>query len=219
MVTVAEVVQRLVARSPFISEALAGGLINVSALARQWQPEVELLLGKPVKPGAIVMAINRMPFGELTYVEKDLQRFFKKTGDLIVRSNLVDYAFANSDTLMDCQVALLELVGQSPKRFCTFAQGVGETTVIVTDNLAGRVEELFKNEKRINVETDLASVTLLLPEENRSLYGVYYYILKELAWHGINLIELISTSNEFTMVVQNQDVNQAFAILMGMKAG
>jgi len=217
MVTVAEIVQRLVAQSPFISEALADGLVNVSALARRWQPEVERQLGKRVQPGAIVMAVNRMPFGELAYVEKDLRHFFSKIGDLSVRSNLVDYAFANSDTLMERQVALLELVGQSPKRFCTFAQGVGETTVIVTDNLATQVEELFQDEKLINKETDLASVTLMLPEENRTLYGVYYYILKQLAWHGINLIELISTSNEFTIVVQNQDVNQAFAILMAMR--
>lgn len=217
MITVAEIVARLVARSPFISEALSEGLVNVSALARRLQPEVERQLGKEVREGAIVMAINRMPFGELLYVEKDLHAFFRKVNDISVRSNLIDYAFANSDTLIERQVALLQLVAQHPKGFCTFSQGVAETTIVVTDNMEAEVETLFQTERRLNKETDLASVTLMLPVENRVLYGVYYYILKELAWNGINLVELISTSNEFTIVVRHEDLHKAFSLLVRLR--
>lgn len=217
MVTIAEIVTRLIARSPFLSEAISDGLVNVSALARRLRPEVEKQLGKTVKEGAIVMAINRMSHGELLYVERDLLAFFRKVNDISVRSNLVDYAFANSDTLMERQVELLQWVGKHPKSFCTFSQGVAETTIVVTDNVADRVEALFQAERRLNKETDLASVTLMLPVENRVLYGVYYYILKELAWNGINLVELISTSNEFSIVVRNEDLQKAFSLLVRLR--
>ncbi len=57
----------------------------------------------------------------------------------------------------------------------------------------------------------------MLPTENRNLYGVYYYILKDLAWQGINLVELISTSNEFTLIVSDEDLDHAFSVIMGLR--
>lgn len=217
MITTSEIVARLVARSPFVSEALAQGLINVSALARQYQPEVERQLGRPVKTGAIVMAINRMQHGEISFVEKDLQRFFRRLSDISVRSNLLDYTFSNSDTLLTAQARLLDRIGQLPKAFFTFSQGIAETTVIVNEAMEEEMQQIFQAEKLLDKEDDLSAITLVLPAENRSLYGVYYYILKDLAWAGVNLVELISTSNEFTIIVKNQDLDLAFSTLMQLK--
>ena len=49
----------IIQKTPFIEEALNDKLINVSSLAREIQ-EVEINLGKEVKTGAIMMAINRL---------------------------------------------------------------------------------------------------------------------------------------------------------------
>jgi hypothetical protein len=38
-----------------------------------------------------------------------------------------------------------------------------------------------------------------------------------LAWADISLQEVISTTNEMTIVVKEKDINQTFAILMDMK--
>ncbi len=218
MITVAEVVERLVARSAFVTEALAEGLINVSALARKLRPEVEQELGKAVKEGAIVMAVNRMQRGELVYVDKDLRTFFRRLSDISVRSNLLDYTFANSDTLLRRQARLLEHISAQAKGFFTFSQGVAETTLIINQANEHYVEELFADERLLDKETHLSAITLMLPVENRSLYGVYYYILKELAWNGINLVELISTSNEFTIIVRNVDLDPAFSTLVRLRS-
>ena len=64
---------------------------------------------------------------------------------------------------------------------------------------------------------DLASITIKLPKENLDQSGVYYFILKQLAWANIPLQEVISTTHEMTVVVKEQDVNQTFAILMDLK--
>jgi aspartokinase len=217
VITVAEVVEQLVARSPFISEALSEGLVNVSALARRLQPEVEQRLRKTVKPGAIIMAVNRMSFGALTFAEKDLRRFFRRVSDVSVRSSLLDYTFANSDTLLQKQARLLDVIGQQPRGFYTFSQGIAETTIIVSEAMEAELERLFEGERMLDKEQELSVITLILPEENRTLYGVYYYILKELAWHGINLVELISTSNEFSVVVKDEDLERAFALISSLR--
>jgi len=217
MLTVAKVTERLVARSAFLTEALSEGLINVSALARKLQPQVEEELGKPVKEGSIVMAINRLQPGELAYVDKELRAFFRRLSDMSVRSNLLVYTFANSDTLLARQARLLEHISGQPKGFFTFSQGVAEATLIVNEANEAYLEALFAEERLLDKETRLSAITLILPAENRSLYGVYYYILKELAWNGINLVELISTSNEFTIIVRNEDLDRAFSTLVRLK--
>lgn len=217
MITVSEVAQQLIKASPFISEALADGLINVSALARQLQPNIQKVLGKDVKKGAIVMAINRMTFGDLSFVEKDLAAFFSQLTDISVRSNLVDYTFRNSTNLLDLQLELVTLLRQNKRTFYTFSQSISETTIIVQDEFETKVDQLFTNEQLLAKEKSLSAITLLLPEENRSIYGVYYFILKELAWNGINIVEIISTANEFTLIFHDEDLDQAFSILMRLR--
>jgi hypothetical protein len=217
MVKIAEIVEELVRQSPFLIESLNEGLINVSALARKLQPDVESALGRPIKAGAIVMAVNRMPAGKLTYEQHALQSFFRKLSDLNVRTDLIDYTFRNSDTLPTRQARLLQDIENKPNLFYSVSRGVTETTILVTSTLEAQVEEIFGDEKLQSKETALSAITLLLPTENRSLYGVYYYILKDLAWRGINLIELISTSNEFTIIVRNEDLDQAFSAVAGLR--
>ena len=217
MIKISSLVEQMVSRSPFLTEALAEGMINISALARKLQAELSQQAGRDIKEGAIVMAIKRMPYGAIVQAEKSLQDFFKKLNDISVRSNLNAYNFQNSPSLMERQARLLDHIRQFPKGFCTFSQGVSETTIIVGEQFESTTESLFKTEQLLNKKIKLSAITLLLPIENRSLYGVYYYILKELAFHGINLIELISTSNEFTIIVIQKDLNQAFKILNDLR--
>lgn len=218
MIKISTAVRELIEASPFLVESLQEGLINVSSLARRLQPEVERRLGKTVKLSGIIMAINRMSFGELIHLEKGLKTFFHKLDDIGVRSNLVDYTFQNSGTLYDGLSALIDHIRSNyANSFYSVSQGVSETTVIVTSKLKAEMTSLFQQELLLSQREHLSAITLMLPRENRQLYGIYYYILRELAWRGINLVELISTSNEFTVIVTNQDLNEAFAILSDLR--
>ena len=56
-----------------------------------------------------------------------------------------------------------------------------------------------------------------LPENNSKISGLYYHIFKQLAWNGINVYEVVSTTNEFTILVENQYVNESFAVLNSIR--
>jgi aspartokinase len=112
---------------------------------------------------------------------------------------------------------LLKIISEQPKVFHTFSQGISETTIIIANSILEYVEDIFKDERMISKEENLSSITLILPEENQMIYGIYYYILKDLAWFGINLAEIISTSNEFTLIVDDKNLDQTFSILMKLK--
>jgi len=79
------------------------------------------------------------------------------------------------------------------------------------------VEESFRKEKLISEKTNLSSITIRLPKNNTEISGIYYFILKKIAWAGINIVEIISTTNEFTLVVSEELVHQALGILIDLK--
>ena len=103
--------------------------------------------------------------------------------------------------------------------FCTVSQGINETTLVVSSQIADLVDSIFAKENIISRTEQLSSITIKLPTENAFCPGVYYHIFKELAWENINIKEIISTTNEFTVVVSDHDIQRAFTILMSTKRG
>ncbi len=214
---ISQLVDKLIARSPFLEEALSEGLINVSSLARSLQEDVEKLSGRKIQTGAIIMAINRRPAGRSFKISKEIKDFMSKLGDLIVRSDLQDYTISNSAGLNKCNQLLMEEVALEKDIFCTISQGVFETTIVASALLERRIESIYSGEKISSRKKKLSSITIKLPEKNTEVSGIYYFLMKNLAWAGINICEVISTSNEITIVVDEKDVHDAFSILLGVK--
>jgi hypothetical protein len=219
MNSIGKVTEDLINRSPFLREAMTDDLINISALARKLRPEIEEIIGKEVKEGAIIMAIKRMTPGLYHRLNLKITKVMGDLGDFLVRSNLIDYTYENSDSLKTKQSELIQEINKDNDSFFALCKGITETTFIVNSQKKDDVERIFRNEKLKSNTNDLASVTVKLPKINTEIYGIYYYILKHLAWEGINIIEIVSTSNEFTVVVKQDDVDKAFKILMQIKRG
>ncbi|MFY7729531.1 MAG: ACT domain-containing protein, partial [Flavobacterium sp.] len=79
------------------------------------------------------------------------------------------------------------------------------------------VDRLFADEKKIERNDNLASITVKLPKDNINTPGIYYYIFQRLAWEGITIIEVISTSYEFTILVNEDEVDLAFKVIKDLK--
>ena len=217
MKTIQEAVESTIRKTPFIEEALNEKLINVSSLARVILPEVSKILKKEVKVGAVMMAINRLsPASELR-IRKNIKKITINLGDFIVRSDLCDFTFKNTATLLKEIAKILTKSADKNDAFLTISQGVFETNIVASKSLQTYIESIFKQEILINCMLDLASITIKLPKENLEQSGIYYFILKQLAWADIPLQEVISTTHEMTIVVKEKDINETFAILMDMK--
>lgn len=213
MKTISSAVEEIIRERPFLEEALSQELINLSSLARQIRPDIEAMLHKDVKEGAIVMALKRLsPVLEFE-MEGLIKQAIKSLGDITVRSNLVDFTYKNSETLITKQAKLLNKISQEKDLFYTFTQGVYETTMVMSNPLEHKMDEYFESEQLISKTTGLASITIKLPQINSRVSGLYYYIFKKIAWEGINLSEVVSTTNEFTIIVKEEDVDKAFSVI------
>ncbi len=219
MQSIGKITEDLINRSPFLRESMTENLINISALARKLQPEIEEIMGKEVKEGAIVMAIKRMTPGLYHKLNIKIKNVLGELGDFLVRSNLIDYTFSNSETLGLKQSELIRILNNDHDGFFALCKGVTETSIVASMKQLETIEKVFHGEKIVSSARDLASITVKLPLSNSSIYGIYYYILKQLAWEGINIVEVVSTANEFTVIVEQDNVDKAFKILMQLKRG
>lgn len=212
MRTIAEALSGIIRRSPYLEEALGLGLVNHSALARHLRPEVEREVMKKVKDGALVVALNRLA-RTLGAREGRPRGLFRKAPDLIVRLNLFEATYANSESLAQRQRKLLESLSPRAPFFVTFTRGINETTTVASRELRDRILAAFKGETLLSQIGGLASVTVMLPKGTALIPGVYSYILKALAWEGINVVEVVSTLNEFTIIIEDRKIDSAFAVI------
>ena len=217
MLTISQAVEKVIKDKPFVTEALCDGLINISSLSRQIHPYVEKLANKDVKLGAIVMSMNRLLPSLKCQQDLSFHNMVVNLGDIIVRSDLSDYTFRNSSTIMDNHIKLMNRLSGRHDQFYTMVHGVFESTLVIGNELSAMVEEQFKNEQRTFCNTSLSAITLKLSAQNVQSIGFYYQILRFIAWEGINVKEVVSTTNEFTIIVAEEDVDAAFAILKNLK--
>ncbi|PRX57305.1 aspartate kinase [Flagellimonas meridianipacifica] len=218
MKTISAVVEHYIKKKPFLQSALAQGIINLTSLSRQIKPEISEALGKDVKDGAVVMALKRLSDDLEFRATHRIVKVLKNIGEITVRSNLTDYTFLASDTILRQQAQLLEEVNVNQDVFYTSSRGVNEINIVISNTMDGVVEKYFANERCTQKAENLSSITVKLPAENVSVPGIYYFIFQRLAWEGIVLYEVISTTNEFTILVNEEQVDVAFKTIKDLKS-
>ena len=217
MKTIASTVSEYVKTKPYLASALSDGIINLTSLARKIHPDIEALLNKPVNQGAIIMSLKRVSDDVRYTATKKIIKVLKNLGDITVRSALVDYGFLLSETLLLTQANLLKKIEFKKDVFYTSSRGVAESNIVVSQNIVPLVDELFQNEVCQSKVENLSSITIKLPTDNVKIPGIYYFLFQRLSWEGVNITEVISTSNEFTILMDEDQVDIAFKVIKDLK--
>ena len=217
MKTISSVVENYIKKKPYLQSALSQGIINLTSLSRYIRPEIEEALGKDIRNGAIVMALKRLSDDLEFRATHKIVKVLKEIGEITVRSSLTDFTFLVSETILENQTVLLKEVNKNKEVFYTSSRGVNELNIVVSSVLDSVIEQLFAAEKCTQKASNLSSITVKLPSENVSVPGIYYFIFQRLAWEGIVLYEVISTTNEFTIIVDDQHVDVAFKTIKNLK--
>ncbi|MEW7277020.1 hypothetical protein ABW636_00315 [Aquimarina sp. 2201CG1-2-11] len=212
MKTITDCVHNILRHQPFLEDALSRDIINFSSLAVDLQPKVEKTMKKPVKPGSIVMALRRYHPRRIKHIDN-----LRSLGDIVVRSGITEYTFLNSNSILTSQRNLLDIVKNESKAYFTYSSNFQESNILVTSSLKTTVEKHFENETCISVTDNLSSISIALPEDNSKSVGLYFYIFKLLAYEGIPVFEVISTSNYFTLFLEKEYVNKAFLLMNEVK--
>jgi hypothetical protein len=211
MVTIPEVVKTIIKKSPYLEESLSLGIINLSALARLIKPDVERRVMKSVQQGAVIMALKRI--SEQIKAQTQRTRLFDGLPNIMVRSNLFVMTFEQREDFIEKEKQLLTEIKGKRHYFLTVTQGIYETTIAASQELKPKVLSLFQKNKIMSQIDNLSSINIRLPENSPVIPGIYSYILKFLAWENISVVEVVSTCNEFSIILRDEDIGTAFSVL------
>ena len=97
MITISDALKEWLVTTPFVEEALARDILNLSALARELRPVLEKKLVKDLTDAAVMMALKRLKEGVAGH-QQDLNSNLRGVGNLTVRSGLGELTFRRTES-------------------------------------------------------------------------------------------------------------------------
>jgi hypothetical protein len=210
MKPVASFVREIVDESEVALTALVEGYLNLSAYAKRIKPEVQRRARKDVAVGTIVVALCRY---EIDARKRAALTPKVRLETISTRTALVEVSFNKTAKT----TALLQAVYANEKlqeaEVLTVTSGIRELSLIFPEALKGEVLKVFKRETPTLIVEDLASLTLRFPPKYIHTPNAIFSMLRPLALNRINIVEVVSTYTELTVVVAQRDLQDAFAVL------
>ncbi|HJO01638.1 MAG: hypothetical protein QF655_02150 [Candidatus Woesearchaeota archaeon] len=212
MVTVSHLVKKIVSENTFLLEAMCKNLISYGNLAEQLKPEIERELQKKVKESAIIMALRRYE-EELQDFDKKIKKF-KFQGEIIVRTNIIDFNIVKSSNLLNKIKNLYSLVNFGKGDTLNIILGSNEVSIVTNEKYKNKLPNFLKGEKILNKEFDLVALTVVFEGKNfLTTPGVIFTAIRKLAWEQINIYEIVSTMTELTFILGKKDSMKAYNAL------
>ena len=145
MVTSSHLVKKYVSENPFLLEAMSKDLISYGNLAEQLKSDIEQELGKKVKESAIVMALRRYA-EELHGFDKKIVKF-KFSGEIIMRTNIMDFNIIKSNNLLNKIKNLYSLVDFEKGDTLNIILGSNEVSIVTNEKYKDKFSNFLKGEK------------------------------------------------------------------------
>ncbi len=206
MASISSHAAQLVAENPSLSFGLHHGLLNLTRTARFLQPLIEARTGKPVRPSAILMALSRLQkqFGDS---EASAATSFQ-IDRISIQSGLCALTLPKS---VETHRSLGKIFGrvQSANGYMTVTEGTAEITAIMDEDfLSDAAKTLQASPKRIVPR--LAGLGIRINEAYIGKPGLLYAILQQIALQGLSVVEVTSTTSEFSVYLTDDDARLAF---------
>lgn len=216
MVTISQIVKKIINSQPQLQEVLIEEIVSFANLAEKIQPRIEAELGEKVKTSAIVMAIRR--YAE-TLGKKNPKVPFKFDSEIIMKTNLCDLTIVKTPSALKNIEKLYKLVDYERGETLNIIQGNYEVTIVISQKHLNQLKRILKDEKILNMEKKLVSLTLSLTKDFFYTPGILSLATRKLAWENINVFENISTMTELIFIIAEKDAVKAYNTFQEMVKG
>jgi len=210
MVTISHVVQNILNKHVFLQEAVNHGIVSYNKLAADIKPEIEEELGKKVKNNAIVMALRRYSDKLEKKHKKPVFDYFRET---LLKTDLAYIVVELSSTSLDRIQSMYDQIDFKRGGIFNVIQGNYEVGVITNQRSKEQLLDLLSDEKVLNVVEDLVGISLSYTKDFMFTPGILYNVLRFLAWENINIVGIIMTQKELSIIVNRSDAMKCYNTL------
>ncbi len=204
------ILSEMIIEKPFLEEAIIYWYLNFTAFSEHIQPYIQRELGKNVSIHAIKMALSRFD-GFTQNAISPMSHWLRK---ISTRMNLSILTLARTPKNIELITQFMVEHRKSDKHFFTVVEWVHEIDIIFTHDLIESIEERFPSHSRILMVSGLWLVTGELADAEISTPWLFYAVTKRLVFHGINIIQVLSTYHELGIIVRESDMKKAVLVLM-----
>ena len=209
MVTISNIVKKLLEREVLIQESLNRNIISYSLLAKYLKPEIEQEMGKKVKDSAIVMALRRHSDDVKKSHSSPSFRYAIET----IKTEICYVVLEESPDLLHKLKDFYSIVDFKRGGILNIIQGNFEVSIITNMRYKEKLLDLLYEKSILETVDDLVSISLTFSEEFLFTSGVIYDVTRFLAWENINVLDLILTKTEISIIISNKDLMRCYKCL------
>ncbi|WP_297216078.1 ACT domain-containing protein [Thermoplasma sp.] len=201
--SISEEVRAYIERNPHIMRALNEEVINYSALARKIMEETGLENFQ-----AIIAALKRYraPASDIDH-SSILSR---SSVEMYTNISVVILKPKNENVKMVLNNAERSMLNYSRFRII---QGVQGAVVVINDNDLDRIMRGIPKSEIISVDRKLAEIVITSPQTITYTRGYVAHLSSLLAYHGINVVQLVSFYTDVTFILESKDLTASFSII------
>jgi hypothetical protein len=208
--SVAQAVRSYIDARPVVRDALAMGIVNLSALTRRIRDETGL-----GSEEAVLVACRRY---KPAHAQPDYQAGIRKVLDkskLEVRTRVATLALhPSSKTFARLEKTMNALQGRSHP--IHVLHGSESITIITDESLMAELKGVLGDDDVIKESTGLVELNIRSPDSIEDVPGVLAFLASTMAARGINFLEVVSCYKDNIVIIEEADLFQAFQVLNGL---
>jgi len=201
------ILERFFSRNPDIKESRDKGLINRRALARYIAEKEHI----PMKNfDALVMALRRYPSESSKAINyAGLFRSMRTTA----RDSIAIVCLRNSEKVLDKIQHLFRSIEIGPND--TFKVVNSSLTIKLFSDMSKlkQIKEYFDKDEILEIYDNVGEINIILPKKVISTYGVLSYITSQLSIHKINILELLTSTPELLIYIENKNLLKTYEVI------
>ena len=201
-----EAVKTIIERDAVLKNGLARDLINIRALARYIQ--VEINDGSSLE--AIVSTIRRLP------VEEHAIRY-QKIGKLILslsmKNKIADVAIINDPKIPLAMGKISGEIDYGRGETFRIVAGKDVVKVIIDEKNLSKVTNLIPKQSLRDITENLTEIIVTLDKAAEKIPGVLAAVANEIAICGINIVEFLTCVPELILVIDEKDGLKSYETL------
>lgn len=186
---------------PEIYEALRRDCLNLNAYSRQIIDSVQKDLYKQINHNSLVMALSRLS----KKIQNQPSLIPKVKVDRIkIEPNIMVSTFWKNDEIHNKLKNFENLAQSSKNNFFTLVDNGSDLTLFCKEELGQMILSKIK-EDPIRKTDNTVAISVKFDDKFEDIPNTLYAILRKLVVPKVNLIEIVSTTYELTLIVSKDD--------------
>jgi aspartokinase len=196
-------------KNPNITLMLKKGFINTRALANH------ILLNRKINGtiDSVISAIRRYNLDNLEDYLEQAKNKITLAKSISTRSNISNIILIKDSEIQETLSQLFNIINYSKGDILRLIQGDGFIEILVDTKNINSIKRLFQENKIIEMNNDLAEISIHLTQELSKTPGIIAIISNELALNKINVVEILACYLEYTWFIKQEDIITAYQVI------